>query len=204
MPMQNGLMMPGMEATQMSAPQAQGRPSRGASPEMIQAMEQQHLQSRAQLSKLEEVAARQRVVREQMNHLKTLGDLISEDDVVSSASKIVAAGVPPMAMASLLADMPSGAEALKEWVVGQEAAFAQKEAQMNQVMGMVRHNTGLAALRLLAAESFGNMLPPGAPPSANPLMPEGPGLSAPTPAGSSLAPDASPNMLTGGGEENAY
>lgn len=199
MPMPNGL-MPQMGQPPMAAPRG---PTAG--PEMIQAMEQQHQQSRAQLSKLEEIAGRQRVVREQMNHLKTLGDLVSEDDVVASASKIVAAGVPPMSVATLLADMPSGAEALKEWIVGQEAQFAQKEAQMNQVMGMVRHNTGLAALRLLAAESFGNMLPPGAPPQANPLMPEGPGLSAPAPQMGTMAPDVSPNMLTpGGGEADAY
>jgi len=199
MPQMNAL-MPGMgEPMAQQAPQAP-RARRSVGPEMIAAMEQQHLQSRAQLSKLEEIAGRQRVVREQMNHLKTLGDLISEDDVVNSASKIVAAGVPPMAIASLLADMPSGAEALKEWVVGQEAQFAQKEAQMNQVMGMVRHNTGLAALRLLAAESFGNMQPPGSP---NPLMPEGPGLAPPTPAPAAMAPDAAPNMLTGG-DSDAY
>lgn len=185
MPQMNGLM------PTLGAPVDRPRGSQ-AGPEMIAAMEQQHEQSRAQLSKLEEIAQRQRAVREQMNHLKTLGDLVSEDDVVNSASKIVAAGVPPMSVATLLADMPSGAEALKEWIVGQEAQFAQKEAQMNQIMGMVRHNTGLAALRLLAAESFGNMLPAGSPPSANPLMPQGPDLAPPTPAQAQLAPSASP------------
>lgn len=194
MGMSNGLMPQGA-----GAPQVRPRGPQ-AGPEMIASMEQQHAQSRAQLNKLEEVAARQRAVREQMNHLKTLGDLVSEEDVVSAASKIVAAGVPPMEIATILADMPSGAEALKEWIVGQEAQFAQKEAQLGAMMGMIRHNTGLAALRLLAAESFGNMLPPGVPPQANPLTPEGPGLGVPAPAAPTLAPDAAPNMLTGGEE----
>lgn len=190
----NGLMTP------MSSPQRLGR---GVPPGMIEAMTQQHAQTRAQLDKLEEQASRQRVVREQLNHLKTLGDLIDEEDVVKSASKIVAAGAPPMMIASLLADMPSGAEALREWIVGQEKNFAQKEAQMNQVLGGLRHQTGLAALRLLAAESFGGMAPPGAPPQSNSLMPQTPALAAPAPAGPTLAPSVGMNALTEGLEDDA-
>lgn len=170
---------------------------------MAEAMNQQHQQMRAQLDKIEEQAERQRVVREQLNHLKTLGDLVSEDDVVKSASKIVAAGAPPMMIAGLLADMPSGAEALKEWIVGQEKVFAQKEAQMSQVLGGLRHQTGLAALRLLAADSFGGMMAPGAPPASNPLMPQSPPLAAPTPATASLVPSTSMNALTEGVEGDA-
>lgn len=193
--------MPMSAMPNMLTPGAPAGRSRGE--EMIEAMDQQHRQTRAQLDKLEEQAARQRVVREQLNYLKTLGDLVSEEDVVKSASKIVASGTPPMMMATLLADMPSGSEAIRDWIAGQEKAFAQKEAQMSQVLGGLRHQTGLAALRLLAADSFGGMMAPGAPSQSNPLMPQGPGLAPPTPAPAALAPSTSMNALTEGLEENA-
>lgn len=177
-------------------------PPRGRKPVapagLIKAMEVQHAQSRAKLEKLEEVQGKARAAREQFNHLMNLGDLVTEEDIVRSASKIVAAGAEPMTIAGVLADMPTGTEAMKEWIAGKEQEFRQKEAQLGQVLGLVRHETGLAALRLLAADSFAEAsgLAPG---EANPLAAPAPGLSAPAVPNQMLAPSVQPmeNELMG-------
>lgn len=152
--------------------------------QLIQSMQQQHSAAQAKLDKMQEISDQASAVSTQLKHLTTLGDLVTEEDVVKSASKIVAAGVPAMSMATLLADMPSGQEALSAWIAGQAQQFQAKEAQIQQLMGVTRYETGLAALRLLSAESFGEMSEPfaGAPAGSNPLMPGTPGL-APAPLG---------------------
>lgn len=173
-------------------------PTRG--PSLSQAMEAQHSAARAKLDKVEEIAQRQHAVREQLTHLITLGDLVNEEDVVKSASKIVATGVPPMAMATLLSEMPTtGGEALASWIAGQEQQFAAKEAQLNQVLTTMRYETGLAALRMLSAEHFGGMNDPGAPSgTGNPLMPGSPSLGASMP-GVDVTPGLAPSMGAGPG-----
>lgn len=184
------------------APTASPMTGTGTGPgDLARAMEQQHSAARAKLDKVEEIATRQRAVREQLEHLTTLGDLVNEEDVVKSASKIVATGVPPMAVATLLSDMPTtGGEALASWISGQEEQFAMKEQQLNQVLTTMRYETGLAALRMLSAEHFGGMGDPGTPQGAgNPLMPGTPSLS-PAPLGvDASAPPLSPSMSAGPG-----
>lgn len=167
---------------------------------VAEAMEAQHDAARAKLQKVEEIASRQRSVREQLEHLTTLGDLVSEEDVVKSASKIVATGVPPMAVATLLSDMPTtGGEALASWIAGQEQQFAAKEQQLNQVLSTMRYETGLAALRMLSAEHFSGLGDPGAPQGAgNPLMPGSPGLG-PAPLGVDVSGPLAPSSAAGAG-----
>ena len=175
------------------APQAR-RPV--APREMIAMMETQHAQSRAQLDKLEELASTARATREQFSHLMNLGDLVTPDDVVASASKIVAAGGEPMNIAGVLADMPPQSEALKAWIAGQAQQFAQKEAQFTSVLSQVRHATGLAALRLLAADSFADQgLGPDAQPLPGSLAPQGPNLAAPNMGIDAGAPSLSPGPM---------
>lgn len=184
----NGLMPQG---PQQAGPQLGPMPHPAEA--MIPEMEATHASARAKLDKMDEVAAQARAVREQMTHLATLGDLVNEEDVVAAAAKIVSAGVAPMKIAAILADMPSGGEALTAWISGQAQQFAQKEAQINAILAGVRHETGLTALRLLAAQSLGDMaMAPGGAPGSNPLSPQGPGLGAPMPQMGSMAPQGAP------------
>lgn len=153
--------------------------SKQSGPKIEEVMAEQHDAIRMKLDKLEEVQAKQRAVRIQLDHLTKLGDLITTDDVLSSASHIVAAGVDPMQMATLLTDMPEQPEALRQWVVQQDQQIQQKEQQLDQVLGMVRHETGLAALRMLAAQHMDHqqeqsqMLPGQDMAGSNGMMPQG-------------------------------
>jgi hypothetical protein len=170
--------------------------------QLIAGMTAQHATARAKLDKIDETAAKQRAVREQLDHLMTLGDLVDERDLVRSASKIVAAGIEPMAVASLLADAPSGGEALQSWIAGQEQQFRQREAQLGAIQGMARHETGLAALRLLAAQRFGSLATPAeaTPGQSNPLMNQQPTLSPPPLGVDNSAPQLAPDTAPGGNE----
>lgn len=206
------MLMPQQQAGQAPQGQAQAAPQGGAMMQpnpppsaLMAGMQAQHAAAAAKLDKVDEALAKAKAVRTQLSHLTTLGDLVDEDDVVRAASKIVAAGVEPMTMASLLADMPtSGSEAIASWLAGQEQQFRQKEAQLNAMAGMVRHETGLAALRLLAAHRFGGLAEPAeSPPSgANPLMPPQ-GQMSPAPLGiDNSAPAMAPTGAPGGNALN--
>lgn len=195
-------MMPPGNAMMPQQPGPMMGPQRGPMPINHDLMASEHAKARAQLDKLEQIAARQSAVKEQLEFLGSLGDLVSEEDVVSAAGRIVSAGVPSMSIATMLADAPmqQGGEALAQWVAGQAQQFAAKEQQMNQVLGVVRHQTGLAALRMLAAMSFGDLAQgaPGAAPIDNPLAPQGPGLMGPEAGVDASAPPLAPQGPLGG------
>lgn len=161
-------------------------------------LDEQHSAAAAKLAKVDEVAARARAARQQFDHLMALGDLVEEDDLVSAAGRVIAAGGDPIAIASLLADAPQGSsQALSQWIGQQDQQFKAKEQQLAAAQAVIRHQAGLAALRLLAGHSFGQTQAPESPAAGpNPMMPSG---TVPEAGGLPEAPGASPaNALTGG------
>lgn len=146
-----------------------------------------HSQTVAQYAKLQKADVTLKKVREQLAGLADQGDAVTQEDVVDAAGKLVAHGLGPMPMASLLADMSPDGQALQTWVQQHLVGLTQRESQLAAASAQVRHQLGQSAMHLLAAQHVG--LERGVPmgPSAN-----GPGL------GASPMPAATPNALAPG------
>jgi len=133
----------------------------------------------ARLDKLDAAGALLGKVRAELDSLVKMGDTVSQDDVIKSSGKLVAAGLAPMAVAGLLADMPSGTggEALQSWVRQHDMQVQQREQQLQQVHAQARHQAAIAGFQLLAGHSvlehLGQLQNP-APPQTNGLMPGNP------------------------------
>lgn len=152
---------------QVAAPSAVGFPPMGNLSEIMAGYEQ-----------LQQAESKLSVVREGLESLMAKGDMVSQEDVVDVAGRIVAEGISPGAMAALLADMPQKPEEIAQWIAGHEAQLQQREAALLQVQGAVRHHMGVTALTDLkmnspsVAEAEAGEAPqgPSAPmPGANPL-----------------------------------
>lgn len=97
------------------------------------------------------------------------GDTVGQEDVTKVAGKLVAGGLKPQAMASLLAQMPTQPEMLAKWV-GNLAQMAQaREVELNQQLTLARHNMMTKALgTLIQTPSMGQALQ--ATPAPNALL----------------------------------
>lgn len=125
------------------------------------------------LDKLDAAARLLSATRAEMDSLAKMADLVTHEDVVRGASKLVAAGLSAGAVAGLLADMPPDGPALAGWIAEQDQQVHQREAQLAQAHALARHQTALAGVRTLMGHS---MAPPEAPAAAmpaagNPMMP---------------------------------
>jgi len=97
-----------------------------------------------------------RTTRGELDKLVKLGDVVTMDDIVEGAGQLVAAGLDPLAMASLLADVPStgGPQALAEWLMGQDSQVKQREQQLDVVTRTIRHQMGVSAMRVLMGHAY--------------------------------------------------
>lgn len=117
-----------------------------------QAVTQAHANASGQLSKLTQAKSMVSHIREQLDSLATMGEAVTPEDVIKGAGMLVGKGADPMQMASLLADMPQGGQALAAWVQGHDAQLKQNEAQLDAQLDQVRHQAGSAALHVLAMD----------------------------------------------------
>jgi len=107
---------------------------------------------RAQYDKLKRARQTLDVARSGLEHLTELGDMVSPEDVIKEAGKLVAHGLAPQAMAGLLADIPTGGGLqLAEWVKEHLEGVSQREAQLQPVLDTFRHRMGVQALMGLKA-----------------------------------------------------
>lgn len=145
---------------------------------------------KAQFTKLAEARSMLDKVRVELTSLDKLGDLVTSEDVIRGAGKLVAAGLSPMAMAKLLSDLPEQGPAINAWLASHAQAVGQREQQLDPVLAEARHQLGVSALRALAGHHVEQSLQqaPGAAAPANDLAAGGQpqqGLSlasAPSPA----------------------
>lgn len=140
--------------SQEGTPLGQGQGS-GASAPVPSGLDQFHGELSAQSGKLGEAAKTLEKVRGVLGKLASQGDAVTAEDVIEGAGQLVAHGLSPMAMASLLADMPEGGQALQGWVQEHLQGLQQREQQLQQVQGQVRHQQSQAALHLLARDHVG-------------------------------------------------
>jgi uncharacterized coiled-coil protein SlyX len=122
----------------------------------------------AKYSKLSSARDLLDAVQEQMDGLASKYDTVSPEDVVTSAGKLVAAGLAPEAMAGMLADMPDNSQALQDWVAQHQKDVAQRSEQLDAMLGETRHQMGVVGLRQLMNKP--GEVPPEAPaPQMGPL-----------------------------------
>lgn len=141
----------------------------------------------AVFGKLAEARSTLDKAREGLTSLRKLGDLVTQDDVIKEAGKLVAHGLSPMAMAKMLSDMPEKGEELQAWLVQHAAGLAQREAQLEPVLAGARHEMGVTALRaLFGHEAASSMQPTGSQvpvPGPNPLTPTAASTAGPSTPG---------------------
>ena len=112
-----------------------------------------HGSAKAKFDKLSEASALSGKVTKELADLVSLGDTVTQDDVVASAGKLVADGLNPLEVASLLADMPPGGEALQAWVASHAQAAAAQAQTLDVHHKIARHDMGMAALRELTGHA---------------------------------------------------
>lgn len=119
--------------------------------------------------KLQQAQGKIDVVQNVLGQLMQMGDMVTQEDVIKGASRIVSAGVSPEGMASLLADMPDKQEMLGPWLMEHKATFDKQEQAIKALSGSVRHQMGAEAMgQLLGQQSA----PPAVAPSAGALGPQ--------------------------------
>ena len=121
----------------------------GAPEGMMDHLQQQHDQSAAMYRKLSESSARMMSVREMLDSLGKMGDMVTQDDVVKASGKLVGAGIDAGAVAGILSEMPPDGEALQAWIAARDADITQREAALSQQLSVARHQMGVNGLRLL-------------------------------------------------------
>jgi len=166
--MQQGAAPPPMAQGPQVAPPSAGPPS----------LSDQHDQLVAKYQKASEAQAMLDKVRLQMDSLAKLGDSVTPEDVIKSAGELVAAGLEPNAMASLLADMPTNSEALQSWIAQHDQQVTQREQQLDQVHGAIQHQMGATGMRLLMQNKAHEMMA-----GAGPMAGQGPAPASGNPLG---------------------
>jgi hypothetical protein len=109
-------------------------------------------------------------MRQGLERLADKGDMVTPEDIISEAGKLVAHGIDPMALAGVLAEMPEqgGGEALGGWVMSHAIQAAQAEQQVMAAHEAARHQMGVTALHVIMAHDAGHRAPmPGSEPMAD-------------------------------------
>lgn len=104
-------------------------------------------------SKMREAKTQIDAVMRVFGGLSQLGDTVSTKDVVKGCGDIVAAGVPAVQMATILADMPEKAPELQAWVNDEFKKAQSAEKQIDEGLNITRHGLISSALYALVAHS---------------------------------------------------
>lgn len=137
---------------------------------MADAIGQAHSTAASQVKKLEEDRAMLDHLRTEFTSLLAMGDNVTPEDVIKAAGALVGKGGDPMALASKLADMPQGGQAIAAWVKQNADSLTASERQVEQQLAVSRHGAGAAALHLLAMHHIASKFQPpaqGAPVAQN-------------------------------------
>ena len=127
-------------------PDAPGSPAVGPAPPTLA---DAHEMAKARYAKTAAADSILTSIRTELDQLTKLGDTVTSEDVIQSAGRLVASGATPMEMASLLADMPEGGQALANWIAQQDQAVTQREAQVAPLHALARHQVGVTGLHSL-------------------------------------------------------
>lgn len=166
-PGQGGLPAPSPGDQKAVAPSAGAQPGSGSGPAPANALSppapgtspmQQHFMQQEQVAsaKYKKISAAKQqmdVTIKQFEKLLQLGDTVTMDDLMESASSMVAAGVPTVPLASMLANAPDQQSQLQGWVQQQVQKIAPKAQQLYAGYAEAKYNLGLAGFKGLIAHS---------------------------------------------------
>jgi hypothetical protein len=97
-----------------------------------------------------------RHLRTGLDKLLTLGDMVTPEDVMQEAGRVVARGIGAREMAVLLSEMPTqGGQQLQQWLAVHDASLRNHEVMAQQALDLTRHRMGVTALQAMAAHSVG-------------------------------------------------
>jgi len=118
-------------------------------------MMQQHQRNKSMFKQSGDALKKLDVVRKSLERLQDKQDVVTMDDIVQEAGKLVSHGIDPMALAGILADAPQegGGEALGGWVAQHAQAAAQGEQALMQHHSDNAHNMAVSALQLMMVHS---------------------------------------------------
>lgn len=136
---------------------------------------QQHLRNKAAFEATGKALKQLDHIRKGLERLADKQDIVTIDDVVDEAGKLVAHGIDPVALAGILADAPQegGGEALGGWVASHAQTAAMAEQKLMVEHSVVQHMMGVSAMHLLMAHANSQMmLGPMAPPVQQPGGPD--------------------------------
>lgn len=140
--MPNGL-VGGQAGPSPDAAQAHGQ--------MLSALQGDFSAAKLKLKKLSEASRLAEHLQKGLDQLVKQGDAVSPDDVIDSASDLVAKGASPQMFATLLADMPSASGVgLSGWLAQQDQIFKQRLGKLEQAKAQAEHE--------LAASSFAHLI----------------------------------------------
>lgn len=137
------------------APQPQAGTMPEAHSQLETSVQQAHSGAAAKVSKLKEALAQADNIRGELAGLSAMGDNVTAEDVIKGAGNLVGKGGDPMAMASLLADMPQGGQALSTWLGQHTQQLGANEQQIKQQLALAQHDAGSAALHVIAMHHIG-------------------------------------------------
>lgn len=171
---------------------------------------QQHNRNLAFYKQTGQALKRLDVIRKGLERLADKQDMVTMDDIVDEAGKLVAHGIDPMALAGMLADAPQegGGEALGGWVASHAQTAMLGEQRVMQQHAMAQYQMGVSAMHLLMAhhnaqQMFGPGVPIGRSSDDDPTMGlggkpngNGNGLSIPQPSPGDTTPGAALGMGT--------
>lgn len=158
----------------------QSGPGAGAG-DPLSGLLQQHDHLESLHNKVTESVTKMDKLRLGLGKLAKMGDTVTQDDVIGEAGELVAHGLDPMAIASVLADMPQDGQPLAQWVTQRAQAATQKEQQLLQGRDQVQTQLGAQALKIVMAHAATQAQPgmyssdqSGPAQGANELMPGSP------------------------------
>jgi hypothetical protein len=96
-------------------------------------------------------------IRKELDKLGDKQDMVTMDDVVGAAGRLVAHGIDPVALAGVLADAPQdgGGAALGGWVQSHAQAAMEGEQKLLALHQANQHEMGVAALHVIMGHTMG-------------------------------------------------
>lgn len=155
--MSDNLLSPGFAGLPAASPKDQSAqppmamPAPGPS-SMMQHFSGKHDAARARFDKVKEAQGQVEATREELDKLVALGDTVTMDDLVEAAAGMVAAGIPAVEVASILAEAPEGA-ALQGWVAEQDQKAKEREGQVKQALTGAGQQLAVSGLTHVIAHS---------------------------------------------------
>lgn len=137
---------------------------------ILQAVHSAHRKMSAAYDKVTESKSQLGHVRKEIDKLVDLGDLVSEDDVIKSAGRLVGHGLGSETLAEILSTMPANkGQSLAAWVQNLDKQVGEREFQLEHIHNGMRHALGQSGMRVLAAEHLANQPQPEQQQPINPM-----------------------------------